>query len=182
MWAISAVSTPSLSSLVCFTDPLSLSFHPRSPCLQLQNKSYPKLLLPPSQALSFSDWVELTQFPRTAIFHRQYNEPQNSEIELRQQPLISDSVAQYFGVDDGSIRARIGWFWSGQMNFELLNYNDFKKGLSVPCECMGWVGDPRSWSLSVSVQSYQCLYQASSMRGRHDLTKFGSPEPGLASL
>ena len=44
-------------------------------------------------------FIELTQFPRIAIFHGQYNEPRSGEIELRQQQgFISDLVAGYFGV------------------------------------------------------------------------------------
>ena len=50
-------------------------------------------------------FIELTQFPQIAIFHGQYNEPQSGEIELRQS-LVSDSEAQYFGVDYGSVRAK----------------------------------------------------------------------------
>ena len=42
--------------------------------------------------------IELTKFPRIAIFNRKYNEPRSGEIELRQQ-------AQYFGVDYDSVRA-----------------------------------------------------------------------------
>ena len=49
---------------------------------------------------SFKDTLELTQFPRIVIFHGQYNEP-------RQQRFVSYSEAQYFWVDDGSVRDRI---------------------------------------------------------------------------
>ena len=51
--------------------------------------------------------VELTQFPRFGIFHRQYNKPRGRAAPAVR--LVSDSVAQYFWVDDGSVRAIQKW-------------------------------------------------------------------------
>ena len=68
------------------------------------------LPLPRSSKLTYCISFSL-QDPRTypvtsdriAIFHGQYNEPRSAEDELRQQ--LSDAEAQYFWVDDGSVRA-----------------------------------------------------------------------------